>query len=303
MELSQDPQDLVQQGTETFQIWIDGIVEEGLTFFVFQLFVAFLILIVGRLIVRWMAQIVSRALKRTNQDPTLLNFVYRAVTAAGMGIVFIIILSYLGIPTTSVIAVLGAFSLAIGLALQDSMSNLASGLLIIILRPYKAGEFVQIGAERLTGIVMEILFFHTQLRRVDNSVILVPNRDVMANSILNFTDMEWRRIDLVFGIDYGDDILKAKQIMEEIVAAEPRITDEPPARIAVGNLGDSSVDMIMQPFVRPDDYIDTKYSLIEQVKLRFDEAGITIPFPQRTLHVVDENRNMVAQEPTGVKSE
>ncbi len=302
MPFSQDP-DQVQQAADAIEVWFDNLAQEGLSGFILQLLVAVLILIAGRLIVGWIARIVRRALSRTNQDPTLLNFVYRAVTAAGMGIVFIIILSYLGIPTTSIIAVLGAFSLAIGLALQDSMSNLASGLLIITLRPYKAGEFVEIGAERLTGTVMEILFFHTQLRRVDNSVILVPNRDVMGNSILNFTDMEWRRIDLTFGIDYGDDILKAKQIMEEIVAAEPRISEDPPPRIAVGNLGDSSVDMIMQPFVRPVDYIDTKYSLIEQVKLRFDEAGITIPFPQRTLHLTSDDGEAAVQNATSVKSE
>ncbi len=302
MTFSQDPEQ-VQQAADNAQAYIDNLVQEGLSGFLLQVLVALLILIVGRLIVRWIALLVKQALGRTNQDPTLLNFVYRAVTAAGMGIVFIIILSYMGIPTTSIIAVVGAFSLAIGLALQDSLSNLASGLLIIILRPYKAGEFVQIGVDRLNGTVMDILFFHTQLRRVDNSVILVPNRDVMGNSILNFTDMEWRRIDLVFGIDYGDDILKAKQIMEEIVASEPRITDDPPARIAVGNLGDSSVDMIMQPFVRPVDYIDTKYSLIEQVKLRFDEAGITIPFPQRTLHLTRDDGEATAQNATSVKSE
>lgn len=298
-----DPQELLTDAGEAMQEFSDQIIQDGLSVFLMRLLVALLIVVIGRWVAKWLANAVSKALGRRNPDPTLINFVNRAVYALGLALVFVSALSYIGIPTTSIIAVLGAFSLAIGLALQDSLSNLASGLLIIILRPYKAGQFVEIGEERLTGTVMEILFFHTQLRRVDNSVILVPNQDVMANPILNFTDMEWRRIDLVFGIDYGDDILKAKQIMEEVVAAEPRITDDPPARIAVGNLGDSSVDMIMQPFVRPDDYIDTKYSLIEQVKLRFDEAGITIPFPQRTLHVTGANNEMAGQNTAGVKTE
>lgn len=298
-----DPQDLLTNAGEAMQGFTDQIIQDGLSIFLMKLLVALLIVIIGRWVAKWLANAVSKALGRRNPDPTLLNFVNRAVYALGLAIVFVSALAYIGIPTTSIIAVLGAFSLAVGLALQDSLSNLASGLLIIILRPYKAGEFVEVGSERLTGIVMEILFFHTLLRRVDNSVILVPNSDVMGNPILNFTDMEWRRIDLEFGIDYGDDLLKAKEIMQQIVAEDPRIAEDPPPRIAVSSLGDNSVNLVMQPYVKPVDYLDTKFHLTEQVKLRFDEAGITIPFPQRTIHVVTNGTPELASTSESVKTE
>lgn len=299
----QDPQQLISEASQELQPFLDQLTEEGISSFMIRLLVALLILLVGRWVAKWLARLTSRALTRTNPDPTLLNFINRSVFVTGMVLAFVIALSYLGIPTTSIIAVLGAFSLAIGLALQDSLSNLASGLLLIILRPYKAGELVQVGEDPMTGIVMEVLFFHTQLRRVDNSIILVPNSEIMGNPILNFTDMQWRRIDLEFGIGYDDDLLKAKQILHEIVAEEPRITDDPPPRIAVSSLGDNSVNLIMQPYVQPVDYLDTKFHLTEQVKLRFDEAGITIPFPQRTIHVVQSGDGNLASTTSGVKTE
>lgn len=241
------------------------------------------VILVGRWLITFVRHALERALRRSEVDETLITFFSKVTYAFMLALIFITVLGLIGIPTTSVIAVLGATTLAIGLALQDSLSNLASGILIITLRPYRVGELVEIAGAR--GTVQEIRFFHTVLRTPDNSVFFIPNSDVMDNNIINYSEMEWRRLDLVFGIGYEDDLRKAKRILHEIVASHERIAVDPPPTIAVLELGDSSVNFAVRPFVRPDDYLAVQFDLIERVKLRFDEEGISIPYPQRDVHV------------------
>jgi small conductance mechanosensitive channel len=190
----------------------------------------------------------------------------------------------LGIPTASIIAVLGASALAVGLALQDTLSNVASGVLIIFLRPYHVNDLVELGNK--LGTVTSVSFFHTELRTPDNKIVLIPNSDVMDGNITNYSRMDWLRADMMFGIGYGDDLLKAKRILQEIVNADERIADDPEPTIAVQELGDNSVNLAVFVFTRLEDRIKVQQDTTEKVKLRFDEEGISIPFPQRDIHLV-----------------
>jgi small conductance mechanosensitive channel len=256
--------------------------------FILRLLLIVVLFIVGRWLARWLGGTVERWLTRSRVDTTVASFLGKTVYITGLVFLVVAALTLLGVPTNSIVAVLGASTLAIGLALQDSLANLASGLLLIFLKPFKDGDFVAIGDGPVEGAVKHIEFFHTELAALDNRTLLVPNREVMDNPIVNYTNLAYRRIDLMFGIDYNDDLRKAKRILQEIIAAEPRILAEPQPRIAVGELGDSSVNLICQPCVKPADYLAVKYELIEKVKLRFDEEGVTIPYPQRVLRVVQE---------------
>lgn len=248
-----------------------------------KLVIAVLLVIIGRylakLFVRWMV----RVMRNAKVDETLVKFSEDLVYYIILAILVISALGVLGFPTTSLIAILGAGSLAIGLALQDSLANFASGILIIVIRPYRVNNLVQVAGE--SGFVEEIRFFHTELRTFDNQVLFIPNSDVMDNNILNYSEMDWIRLDLTYGIGYGDDLLKAKRILQEIVASDSRITSDPAPTVAVRELGDSSVNFAVRPYVKLDDMIDVTFDLTEAVKLRFDAEGISIPFPQRDVHV------------------
>ncbi len=198
-----------------------------------------IILIVGRWLARLLTRVVEKALRRANVDETLQSFFSQLFYYTLLAVVIIMVLTNLGVPTASLVAVLGAFALAIGLALQDTLGNLASGVLIILLRPYEVNDLVEIGGER--GTVTTVAFFHTHLRTVDNTVLLIPNSDVMDGNIINYSAMDWIRVDMTFSIGYDDDLLKAKQILHDIIASDERITDDPPPIIAVQELGDNSV--------------------------------------------------------------
>lgn len=282
----QNPQDLIMQALNDIGTWISTFFANNFLAIVLSAVLAILAFIVGRWIAKRLARLADAWLTRSDIDPTASTFLSKAVYIMLLGLVIIVSLSILGIPMNSFIAVLGAGALAIGLALQDSLSNLASGLLVIILRPYVVDQIVELGNDRVSGKVESVEFFHTALRTPDNSLLLVPNAEVMSNPILNFTEMQWRRVDLEFGIAYGDDLLKAKQILEEIANADERVLAEPPVRVAVKDLGENSVNLVMQPYVHPADYLTTRFDLTEKVKLRFDQEGISFPFPQRTIYVV-----------------
>jgi len=223
--------------------------------------------------------------ERNQADKTVVGFLSKSVYVVTLLLAFLVALSWLGIPTTSIITVLGASTLAIGLALQDSLSNLASGLLLIFLKPFIVGDYVQIGSDNNEGTVTHVHFFHTELNTGDNKVLLVPNSDVMSNQILNFTRHDHRRLDLVIGIGYDEDIRQAKAILTEIVNGDSRVLAEPAPRVAVNNLGESSIELMVRPFVRTANFDATRTDLLEQIKLRFDEAGIT-PNPQRAVRLV-----------------
>jgi small conductance mechanosensitive channel len=271
---------LAQDDTSSFyEEWSRNVAGE----FGQRLIIAIVILVAGVFVARLISNWVERWLMNSKVDDTLSIFLSRLVRFGLYAVLGISALTALGVPTTSVIAILGGASLAIGLALQGSLSNIASGVLIIFLRPYRVGDFVEISNQK--GTVTEVGFFHTYIRTPDYKMLLIPNSDVMDGNIINYSDFDYVRADMVFGIGYGDDILKAKQILEEILANDERVMKDPPPIIGVAELGESSVNLNVQPYVFLSNMMNLRYDLTEQVKLRFDEEGISIPFPQRDIHL------------------
>ena len=253
----------------------------------FKLLGSIAIFIVGR----WLAHVLingfKKLLEKAQVDQTLISFLGNVLYYLLFTVVIVIALGNLGIPTTSIVAILGAATLAVGLALQDSLGNLAAGVMIILLRPYRVGDFVEINGE--DGFVSDIQIFHTTLTSRDNKTIFIPNSDVMSSNIVNYSKTEWVRVDLVYGIGYGDDLLQAKRILQEIVQAEARVATEPTPVVAVQELGNNSVNLAVRPYVKPKDMVPVSFAITEQVKLRFDAEGISIPFPQRDVHLFNAN--------------
>lgn len=196
-------------------------------------------------------------------------------------------LSKVGIQTTSFVAIIGAAGLAIGLALQGSLSNFAAGVLIIIFKPYRVGDYVVAGGAE--GVVDDIGIFTTTLITLDNRTQIVPNAVATSGVIENYTKRGTRRLDLVAGVSYGDDIKKVKEILQDILDNEPRILKDPTPTIGLMEMADSSINFAFRPWVKVEDYWDLFFDLQERIKIRFDEAGVTIPFPQRDVHLVQEN--------------
>jgi small conductance mechanosensitive channel len=246
--------------------------------------IAFLaILIIGRIVVGIITAILRKMMNRGGVDVTLSKFVSNLAKFALLTIVVIAALGALGIQTASFVAILGAAGLAVGLALQGSLANFAAGVLLIIFRPFKASDFVEAGGTM--GSVEEIQIFNTVLKTPDNKQVIVPNAQITGGTITNFSAKDTRRVDLVFGIGYSDDIGKAKQTLEEILAADTRVLKEPAPTVAVSELADSSVNFVVRPWVKSADYWGVYFDLTEKVKKTFDQNGISIPFPQRDVHM------------------
>ena len=254
-----------------------------LSSFGISLFIALCILIIGRQVVKILIKVINSALERSKTEDTVRIFVTNLLNTLLMIVVFIAAINQLGIETTSIIAVLGAAGLAIGLALQGSLSNFAAGILIVIYRPYKVGDYIQ--ADSHLGTVHDIQIFSTVLKTPDNKLVVVPNGSIMNGSIVNFSHQEERRIDLIASCSYEDDIDQVKSILADILSKDDRILSEPKPRIAVSELADSSVNFIVRPWVKNSDYIDVYYSLLEEIKKRFDQEGISIPYPQSDVHI------------------
>ncbi|HML76008.1 MAG TPA: mechanosensitive ion channel, partial [Anaerohalosphaeraceae bacterium] len=192
-------------------------------------------------------------------------------------------LSRLGVETTSLVAVIGAAGLAVGLALQGSLSNFAAGVLLIIFKPFRVGDFVEVAGAK--GMVQEIQIFTTVLHSPDNVRIIIPNSQVTGANIINYTANDRRRVDLVIGISYGDDIAKAKQVITSVLLSDKRVMRDPAPVVAVLGLGDSSVNIAVRPWVKADDYWPTYFDLTENIKVSLEQNGLTIPFPQRDIHI------------------
>ncbi len=248
-----------------------------------NIFFALVIFIIGRWIAKFLVSLLSKGLTRADMDPILVKFIASIVSAALLLFVIIASLNQLGINTTSLIALLGAAGLAIGLALQNSLANFASGVMLIIFRPFKTGDFIEAGGT--SGVVETISIFTTILRTGDNREVIVPNGAIYNGTITNYSVRETRRVDMVFGIGYGDDIKKAKDIIQQALDADERILKNPEALVAVGELADSSVNFNVRPWVKSADYWAVKFDLTEKLKIAFDENGISIPFPQMDVHV------------------
>lgn len=247
---------------------------------------AILLFIIGKWVARLISNVSRKTLGARNIDPTLVGFIGNAVYILLMVIVIIASLNLIGVQTASFVAIIGAAGLAIGLALQGSLSNFAAGVLLIIFRPFKVGDFVE--AAGTAGIIEEISIFTTQLRTGDNKAVIIPNSNITGGNIINYSAKDTRRVDMVFGVGYGDDLDKARKIIEEVVAADDRVLDEPAVTVGIIELGDSSVNFAVRPWVKTSDYWPTLFALNEAMKKRFDAEGISIPFPQRDVHLFKE---------------
>lgn len=248
-----------------------------------RLIYAVFILIVGRWVAKGFAKLAGRMMDRAQVDPTLHKFVTSLTYIALLAFVVIAALNQLGIQTASFIAVLGAAGLAIGLALQGALANFAAGVLMIIFKPFKAGDFIEGGGT--TGTVEEVQIFTTQLLTPDNKAVIVPNSKIMSDNITNYTLKGSRRVDMMFGIGYGDDINQARDIILRIIAVDDRIFKDPAPEVLVSELADSSVNLATRVWSSADDYWDVLFAITEEVKKRFDAEGISIPFPQRDVHM------------------
>ena len=267
--------------SETTQKLIEFAITYGL-----NIVSAVIIFIVGRWVAKAVTKFMGRVMTRNNVDETLIKFVGNLCYVALLALVVVAALSKLGIQTASFVAILGAAGLAIGLALQGSLSNFAAGVLMIIFRPFQVGHYIE--AAGVEGSVEEIQIFTTQLKTTDNKTVIVPNATVMANVITNYSDKDTRRVDMVFGIGYDDDIDKARAIINEIISSDERVLKEPDPKILVSELADSSVNFSVRAWTKSDDYWGFYFDTIETVKKRFDQEGISIPFPQRDVHIYQE---------------
>lgn len=244
---------------------------------------ALLIFFLGKWVARRLTRLLGKLLRRQNIDETLIRFLENISYYALFVVVLMAAADQLGINTSSFLAIFGAAGLAVGLALKDSLGNFASGVMLVFFRPFKIGDVVTAGG--VTGKVDNISIFNTTFLTPDNQVMIVPNGQITNDVITNITAHDTRRLDLVFGIGYEDDIKQAKEIFEQILSEEPRILKEPEALIAVSELADSSVNFNVRPWVKTEEYWDVKWDLTEKVKLALDEAGISIPYPQTDIHL------------------
>ncbi len=244
---------------------------------------ALAIFIVGRMVVALVVRVASKFMLSRKMDEILVKFLLSILRWVLLLFVIIAALSQLGVDTTSLVALLGAAGLAIGLSLQSSLSNFASGVMLIVFRPFTKGNFVEVAG--VSGSVDAIGIFTTTLTTPDNKEVIVPNGAVYSNAITNYSARPTRRVDMVFGIGYDDDIKKAKELLEQIVAGDDRILPEPAPVVALGELGDSSVNFLVRPWVNAADYWAVMWDTTEAVKLKFDEAGISIPYPQMDVHL------------------
>jgi len=246
---------------------------------------AILILIIGRIIAGQVRRAIERVGSRRNWDPSLSGFLASLSYFLVMAFVFIAMLNSFGVQTASLIAVLGASAFAVGLALQGSLSNFASGVMLLLFRPFRVGDYVEVGG--VAGSVKCIAIFTTTLATPDNVRIEVPNSKIYGDIIKNYAGYDTRRIDLSVGISYNDDMAKAIEVIRGVVAAESRILTDPEPTIAVAELGDSSVNLVVRPWVNRADYWTVRFDLIQAMKNALDAAGIEIPFPQRVVTMVE----------------
>lgn len=241
------------------------------------------ILVVGIWLAKRVRGWFTSMMEKRGMDPLLSSFLGSIIYILAVAFIIIAALSQLGIQTTSLVAIIGAAGLAVGLALQGSLSNFASGVMIIAFRPFKVGDFVEAGGA--VGVIEGIQIFSTTMRTGDNKTIIIPNANITGSNIVNYSTKDTRRVDLVFGIGYDDDIKKAKQLLQELVDADERILKDPAVVIAVSELADSSVNFVVRPWVNSADYWGVYWDLTEAVKLRFDQEGISIPYPQQDVHM------------------
>ena len=248
--------------------------------FAIDVLLAIVVFAIGTRVIKWLVKILKNSLERANLEQGVLTFISSLIRYILYFVLVLIILSQFGVTASSVIAVLGSAGLTVGLALQGSLSNFAGGVLILLLKPFVVGDYIIENSDKQEGTVSEITIFYTKLLTPDNKAIMLPNGTLSNSSIVNVTAMNKRRLDLRFGVAYDSDIQKVKEILERVAIGDPAIMKEEPTNVFVSELMDSYVEMGARGWVKTEDYWTAKWRITENVKLEFDKAGITIPFPQ-----------------------
>ncbi len=248
---------------------------------------AVLVFIIGKWIAKKLTNVVKGIMERANVETTLAKFLGDLTYVGLLILVIIAALGTLGVQTTSFIAILGAATLAVGLALQGNLSNFGAGVVLLLFRPFKVGDVVDAGGA--LGSVEEIGIFNTKMKTPDNKLVIIPNSNIVGGNITNFSAKDTRRVDLVIGVGYEDDLKKVKDELWKILNEDERILKDPPPTVAVSELADSSVNFVVRPWVKSGDYWNVYFDLLEKIKTRFDEVGITIPYPQMDVHLKKED--------------
>ncbi|MBU0632882.1 mechanosensitive ion channel [bacterium] len=249
----------------------------------FKIVGAILIFFVGKWLAHKLTVITKKLMERSKLDKTLVEFSQSIIYFVLILAVIVAVLNTLGVATTSFIAVFGAIGLAVGLALQGSLANVGSAVLIMFFRPFKIGDTIEAGGAM--GTVEDINLFSTTISPLDNRSIIIPNSKITGGNITNFSSKQERRLELIIGIGYDDDLKYAKSVLLDLLAQDEHILNEPAPFVGVAELGQSSVDLAVRAWVKTEDYGDTRFALLEKIKLSFDEEKISIPYPQMALHV------------------
>jgi len=256
---------------------------DTLSTFALNLVVAIVIFVLGKWVARWAQKVFGKLLKSRQVDGVLVDFLGTIVYTLIIIAAVIAAVDTLGIPATSFLAILGAAGLAIGLALKDSLSNFASGVMLVLFRPFTKGDFIDAGG--IMGTVDEIHLVSTILVTPDNKQIIVPNSVMYGSAITNFSAKETRRVDMVIGVGYDDDLKVAAGVLQKVCADNPKVLDTPETKVFINNLGDSSVDFVVRPWVKSEDYWTVLAEVLETAKTELEAAGCSIPFPQRDVHL------------------
>jgi len=264
--------------------------QELAVFYGIKIIIAIVIFIVGRWIAKALKNVIHKMMAKRNVETTISSFICNMSYVVLMTIVIIAALNQFGIQTASLIAIVGAAGLAIGLALQGSLANFAAGFLMLIFRPFKTGDYIEGAGTQ--GTVEEIHVFTTQLKTPDNKTVIIPNAKLMGDNIINYSANDKRRVDLLIGVSYSDNLQKVRQVLEDVLSKDNRVLKDPSPTIAVLELGDSSVNFAVRPWVKTDDYWNVYFDLTEDIKKRFDTEGISIPFPQRDVHLFEHKENL-----------
>lgn len=273
---------------EVIQNWLlDN--QQMLIDFAIKLIVALAIIVIGKFIANMVRKGVVKVMRHKGMDDAIISFISSLLYGMLFFIVIVAAISHLGFNTTSLVAVVGAAGLAIGLALQGSLSNFASGVLLIVFKPFKSGDFIEVSG--VSGIVEKILIFSTELRTGDNKTVIIPNGSITSGTITNYSTKPTRRIDLIIGVGYDADLAKTKALLLKIVSADQRVLKDQAITVGVSELADSSVNFVVRPWVKSSDYWPTYFDLLENIKTELDNEGIEIPFPQLSVHMNKEEKN------------
>lgn len=273
--------EVVETGTKLSRV-LDSLVEQGAALG-WTLIKALLVFIVGRFLISMINKLVQRVLLKRNIDPSIKTFVGSLIHIILMILLIVSVVGALGVQTASFAALLASAGVAIGMALSGNLSNFAGGLIILIFKPYKVGDFIE--AQNLSGTVREIQIFHTVLTTTDNKVIYIPNGSLSSSAVINYSYQQVRRIDWTFGVEYGTDYAKVKGVLEDILSKDERILKEPAAPfVAMSQLADSSVNYVARVWVKSEDYWNVYFDMTRIVYERFNAEGIGFPFPQLTVH-------------------